>query len=855
MSRIKNLQSASPQSHGLCGPHRGSAVASAVAMALYGSLPSLAAAQQATGGPEEIVVTASRREQSVQDIPYNISAVGGADLDAAGITNLADITRVVPGLQSPDLGPRAAGVNSTFIIRGLNTNDLSASSVAPNLSVPLVSTYIDEVPLFTNLRLGDIQRIEVLRGPQGTLYGSGSVGGTVRVIHNPPSFKGTEFSVATGGSNTSGAGDTSYSFDTLFNAPLGEHLALRLSAGYDKEAGYIDANRAVRYDAQLQPVLADPMNPVTSTYATESLRDINGSESWHVRGALLWRPTDAVSAEFAYQHQNDESQGESRQTLGQPKYTINTQIPLEPLHRKVDMASLTVTADAGFATLTSSSSWYRNAYTDIRDVSRIELSYAGAPYYYGNYPRFTLVNYDDSKDRSFAQELRLVSNGDGPLSWIAGAFYRDQKQFITDPEVTPGYAAWTELPGSGNDIEDYLGLPRGTFRNFGDFAEFYTGRPRPSSLRPTDFVYNFTRTSTFRDYAGFGEISYQFTPAWQATVGGRVFNQKFTQAVVQELPNCGAPCTLDPTNPTAANGTSRFNVSKSFSDQIFKFNTSYKFSAETTAYLTIAQGFRHGGPNALCVANKPICYTATEAAALQLYDSDTALNYEIGVKGYANDRRLQYSLGLYMIDWKDIQLETFSIKSFTTLILNGKKARSQGLEAELTARLADGLDVTIGYSYNDAKLTENFVKESFVGRDGDRLPSVSKNTLSAAVDYLQRLGDRKSIHYRVDAAYRSNFSNQLNDCGLVRGVVACPYPGVGNSAAGSGYALLDGFTTVTASVSYSPDEHWEIRAFGRNLTDELGVTASGRTSIEPRYNSEFVTRPRTFGVEVRYQFK
>jgi iron complex outermembrane recepter protein len=152
-----------------------------------------AAASQPVGGLEEVVVTASRREQTVQDIPYNISAISSAQLDAAGITDLASISRVVPGLQSPDLGARAAGVNSTFIIRGLNTSDVSNAFVAPNLTVPLVSTYIDEVPLFTNLRLTDIQRIEVLRGPQGTLYGSGSVGGTVRVIHNAPNTERTEF--------------------------------------------------------------------------------------------------------------------------------------------------------------------------------------------------------------------------------------------------------------------------------------------------------------------------------------------------------------------------------------------------------------------------------------------------------------------------------------------------------------------------------------------------------------------------------------------------------------------------------------------------------------------------------------
>jgi outer membrane cobalamin receptor len=140
---------------------------------------------------DEIVVTATRRNVSLSDIPYNISAVGAADIAASGVTDLQGLTHMIPGLVAPDFGPRASNINDTLTIRGLNASSVNAES--QEIAAPLVSTYVDETPLFANLKMTDIARVEVLRGPQGTLYGSGSVGGTVRMIHNEPDPTTTEF--------------------------------------------------------------------------------------------------------------------------------------------------------------------------------------------------------------------------------------------------------------------------------------------------------------------------------------------------------------------------------------------------------------------------------------------------------------------------------------------------------------------------------------------------------------------------------------------------------------------------------------------------------------------------------------
>ena len=213
---------------------------------------------------DEVVVTANRREQNVLDVPYNISAVSGPTLSNAGVANLSDISRLLPGVTIPDLGPRANSSNSLIIIRGLNVNDPVNSAYLPWGSVPTVSTYVDDVPLFVNLQLADIQRIEVLRGPQGTLYGSGAVGGTIKILHNVPDLKAFSAEVSTEVSKTDHADARSYGANGILNIPLSDNIAFRLSAGYENTAGFINALNEVVFGRNEQPVLADPANPLTS---------------------------------------------------------------------------------------------------------------------------------------------------------------------------------------------------------------------------------------------------------------------------------------------------------------------------------------------------------------------------------------------------------------------------------------------------------------------------------------------------------------------------------------------------------------------------------------------------------------
>jgi outer membrane receptor protein involved in Fe transport len=814
-------------------------IAAAVATAL--GLPATGIAADNPGDLQEVVVTANRREQNVLDVPYNISTVTNATLENSGASSLTDIARLLPGVAIPDLGARANSSNSLIIIRGLNINDPVASSYLPWGSVPTVSTYIDDVPLFVNLKLEDIQRIEVLRGPQGTLYGSGAVGGTVKILHNAPDPSAFAASFSADTSKTEHAENPSYAVKGMINVPLGTDLALRASAGYEKSAGFINAPNAVVFGPNQQPVLADPANPLTSGLTYQQLEHIDDARSFSLRAALKWNPSSWLGADLAYQRQDDHSAGFSWQTQG---YSYETQalVPDQPEHRTVDLESLTLTADVGFATVTSSSSFSVMSVDNTYDESQFVVAYdLASPLLYGNYPRVTSLFFTTSRDTSFAQELRLVSKEGGDWDYTAGAFFQHQTQHLLQRESLPGFAAWSELPGSADAIP--ADTPGAAYANFGDFLQFYNGGTRPSALSPVDTNFTYLRLSGFKDRAVYGELTRHITSKWQVTGGARLFWQDFAQSLHSTIPY-GGPLysTLPPpANETDSMGSTVVEREQSFRNHIFKLNSSYEVSARSRLYATFSEGFRHGGINALSIGDCIFC----ESESIVPYRSDTVKNYEVGFKGTSGNW-LRYSAALYREKWDDVQIQIFG-QAGDPAVVNGKTARSQGVELELDAQLNRNWTATLGYGFTDAKITQDFDISEVVngntfnlvnGHDGDRLPYVPKQTLTADLGYAQPLTAIIALDAHVNAAYHSNVSTQLNDTVL-------------------GYRVLGGFTTVNATAGLSFGAAWRARLYVDNLTNVQGVTAAGpllRIYDDPRYRAEYVSRPRTIGMEIDYKY-
>ena len=505
-----------------------------IAAAIAAALASARAAHGADAGDQpvlqEVTVTANRREENVLTVPYNISAISSQQIEEANLKDLQSLTRMVPGLVSADLGPRANSTNSNLIIRGLNASDQGSSYFGPNLAVPLVSTYLDDVPLFVNFNLTDIERVEVLRGPQGTLYGSGAVGGTVKLIRHKPDLGVFSAEVSAETSGTEHSEGPSYSFDGIINVPLGDTVAVRANAGYSKLTGFINGLHAARFDKNGQPLLADPDNPLTSDYLYQQINGVDSSNSKYGRVSLLWKPSDRFNALVDYTHQKDHSGGFSWQDVnydystGDPlpraPYTTHQLIPQQSLDRTLDIGALTLTADVGFATVTSSTSYYDNRYDDVIDLSSSQQYYANlSPYYYGGYPRYAEFNFDHSSDKSFVEELRLVSKTGGPWDYIVGAFLREQKSQLSDPETLPGFAAWTHLPGSADAYNYYAGT---AFNTFADVIADRNGTD-PASFKQTDFFYNNIHHTRFHDRALYSELTQHLTDKWQMTGGVRQF--------------------------------------------------------------------------------------------------------------------------------------------------------------------------------------------------------------------------------------------------------------------------------------------------------------------------------------------
>jgi iron complex outermembrane recepter protein len=760
----------------------------------------------------EIIVTATRRNQSVSDVPYNISAIGSSDIVDSGVTDLVGLTHMVPGLVSPDLGTRASNLNGTLTIRGLNGSSVNTQD--QSIAVPVVSTYVDETPLFANLKMTDIARVEVLRGPQGTLYGSGSLGGTVRLIHNEPDPTTTEFDVTTQGSHTANAANPSESIDAIVNLPINETMAFRGSAGYEKLAGFTDALSVAVLNSNSQPVLANPSDPLHSPLTFTEQRGVDWSNTWYARAAVLWKPSDDLKFTWTYQHQTDQSGGYSQSN---PDYRYDQTLYVDqPGAFQTDLGSFDVSMDAGFATISSNSS-----VTDQRSTSQYDLTglLESVANYYGNYPRMVSPIDIASSDEAFTEELRFVSKSSGPWDWVAGAYYSERRQTLSQYETIPGFGSWSQLPGSGEPAGCTVQSPTCPYPTFGDVIEYQNGGINPAQLSNPDLNFTFDRHVSFGDTALFNETSYHFTDKWQATAGGRVFWQQYAETLEQNLPT--------------STGLFIDSASKGYRSQIFKLNTSYEIANQTLLYATWSEGFRRGGVNALPIGSCFFC----ETPALLTYKPDEAQNSEIGIKGSLGAGST-YTFTLYNIDWKNPQIEANTLIGGFGFVTNGNTARSRGIESELTMPLTSTTKLEFGYSYTDAILTSGFTAGSvpdLVGVAGDRLPNVSKQQGTLAIDHSQPLSNGREFHARIDASYRSDFWTALP---------------LSPSATD-----LPGFALVNARAGFGLNSGWRVDAFVNNVTNQEAATAVSTVPGPEHDRAYYTTRPRTIGLELNYSFK
>jgi outer membrane receptor protein involved in Fe transport len=863
-----------------------SSLTAAVLTALYGA-PSgavTAPAQSEDSALQEVVVTASRRAVSAQDLPISITAVSGQALEQAGIQDMAGLAHSMAGVNYTDRGPFGGVNGSTLIMRGLNSESLAFQEGLATSVVPPVATYVDDTPLFFNMRLQDLDRVEVLRGPQGTLYGSGSLGGTIRFVMNAPDPSAFDAKGEIGLSKTQHTHANNEDINGMINLPLSETLALRINVGASDDAGFVNQTNLYALDSSGVPILSQPTTPSNpvglSPQIAPKIYSQDGVNSYQYRNgrvSLLWKPSDELKGQLSYLYQRSTANGFPYIATGPLAYTqpiaaatqylpYGTQTPvssppnilslfpatvppgtdrltsasnsLEGTTDDVSVVALNVDYDFGFATLTSSSSWAHHNNTTHDDLTGEYENFNFYQNLYGQNPRTDIYGLDQLDDKVEAQEFRLASKTGGIFDWIGGLFYKNEKTYIQEHEYYPGYNAFsTACTASGlYPSTDYGGV-NGSACGAGEQPP---GTVIDGISNPLDQTYIGDVETTFRDMAVFGELTWHLTSDWSLTGGTRLFKQTVSQAQQTGLLFDG---------PGYVSGNS---LSDEWKRALWKVNSAYQLDKSNLVYATWSQGFRRGGVNALppdqplparqgtvgttCPAGSPNAGNYCLSPSLLTYQPDKADNYEIGIKG-AVQNRLNYSWDIYDIQWHNVQEGT----SLTPLSLpsaaNVGNAYSRGTELDLTLGITQHLAAKVGYTYDQTKLTSfDFVFSQNVTVPlppaGGPLPGTPKNSVALALEYAHVPFAGGELRYAIDSHYQSRILSSISE-------TAIPVPG---------YTMVDGRVSFARS-------HFLATVYVDNITNTLGINAITDPTFWGNRTQEVISRPRTFGLTLGYSFK
>ncbi|UPT62760.1 MAG: TonB-dependent receptor [Hyphomonadaceae bacterium JAD_PAG50586_4] len=534
---------------------------SGAALAGLMSTPAIA---QDTNADEEIVVTATRRAEDILDVPYNISAVTGAQIEEARMRDSTELLRSIPGVSVVDRGERNSATVNGVRIRGLNVDSAALGDYAVS-AVSTVSTYVNDTPIFANFLLTDIAQVEVLRGPQGTLYGSGALGGTVRYIMNAPEIGAYGGQGQISLSQVEGSEDAGWGGDLTINLPLGDRAAFRGTIARADYPGVTDYVNLYELDSGGIPTApSGVLNPAASYTSRE---DADTVDVWFGRASLLVKPTDTIDLTLNYFHQSDEIGGRRGQTLGSDGFGNpygdyeSGSIQLEPSDRDLDLISLEANIDLGFATLTSSTSYYDHSGSSISENTGF-YAQAGFLGFYYNYPRPMASAVRTFADESIVQELRLVSNDGGNFDYVVGYYYQDQNRVSTQQSYLRGFKQWWDA--------------------------LFVGSPLIQAAVTGDQDFDYSRDEDFVDQALFGELTWHVSDRLDITGGVRAFSNEAENTTYMDLPLYAGAFT-----PT----TSVFDTDDD--GALWKLNAALEFGDDDLLYATWSQGYRRGGTNAV----------------------------------------------------------------------------------------------------------------------------------------------------------------------------------------------------------------------------------------------------------------
>lgn len=646
---------------------------------------------------DDIIVTATRRSERLQDVPLSVTAFGQEDLDDLGIVGYEGIAQNTPGL----VVNRPTQNFNNFTARGINTNGYSAGLQSA------VAIYVDELPISANgnstildPNLYDVERVEFLRGPQGTLFGSNSLAGAMRIITKSPDLDDFEAS-ASADIGLTGSNSLRQRYNAMVNLPImKDEIGLRVTGYYRNEDGWVD-------------------NIGTG------IKNSNSLEAYGGRAILLLQPSDRMKVKLlaSYENSKPADSGLTNPALG--TFVRNSDRP-DLFQGKLTNYNITVNYEFDFAELISSttlSDYDASFYVDLAGTYAQAFPFALDAY-----------GYDDL----FVQETRLVSRHGGPVEWVAGFFYYDKRRTVDFAyRSSPEYLA-------ANNI---VGLPDEYYQRFNS----YTDQSEIAGFGELTFRFSDKFWVT-------GGLRYGNTQVQSFTRGGGYNSNYLTNAYCRAFTAlCGGfiPPFSGTTPIPYAEGL------KVSADRLsWKASASWKPVDSLTTYATVSTGFRTPVVNAragLVSAIDPNDLVIPNGAK-----SDGVTNYELGLKGRWLNGGLTANIAAYYIDWKDIQVQANRVSDSIQFATNIGGAESYGVEFEVIARPVQGLSLSVNGSYNEAKVTDLTSTEAAISgaEVGTRLASPHFQG-SATLRYDFPIGDSETAFASVNVSHAGSFPNQF----------------------------------------------------------------------------------------------
>ncbi len=772
-------------------------------------------ADSPSAGPvlEEVTVTAQRREENISRVPISISAFSQADLDMRDMKSLGDIASVTPGVDF-----RPVGYSNWFTIRGISQN---AGGGVAGLGPNTTALYVDDAPLqarYANAAVPtavpyvfDIDHVEVLRGPQGTLFGASAEGGAIRVISHQPSL--TEFSglMRAEGSQIEGGGINT-EIGAAFGGPIiQDKLGFRVSAWSRHDGGYIDQNPALLGQP---PANSIPRGQVSgellpSIVGGQTGTNINKGETYSARVALLWKPIDAIAVEpsIYYQKRDQNSADLFDPTIGSPSdgRFISSRILTQPIYDTFYTPSLKLVFDVGWAQLTSLTSNLRRV-----DSQGYDYTLVLPPAFGWTLPTSAadaepvIVGTNQS---NFTQEVRLQSpNSIEHFHWTLGVYYSNLHQHDYETAAAPTWPAMT-LANTGQTMLQFFG----------------------EGLLAGDLTYISDQFIVDKQKAIFANADYDIGRHFSVFGGARYEKQENTYRTVSDGALAGGPS--DITATTKGHVTSP------------KAGVNWKIDDRTLVYFSAAKGYRPGGAGIPVHLNTQACTDQlNQLGGTSNYDADYLWSYELGLKTQLLDRRLSIEGSVYHINWSNIISAVHVPLCATHISKNLGNAKSDGFDLSMKALLSPALTAGLYVGYTNAHYsTDSAIFGETLARSGQAISDIAPWNVTAELTYQMPLTDKISGYGRLEDRYNSR-NNRLVP------------------AEDSTTVSYDPFVTTNPSVNQLNGR------IGVKFTNgsDLAVIATNLLNSHPVLNEQiflinitsgaFTIRPRTVGLEYSYHW-